>query len=57
MEKQAILSFKRDRQSLEQKHMSKDLTHQPKIDSTSAEIVQNSELGGVAVLDRLFLHE
>ena len=53
IEKQVVLSFKRDGVDLADKHKNKDQTHKPEIDARSANIVQNSELNGVDVVQRL----
>ena len=56
IEKSAILTFKRDGLSLYEKYRIKT-PHVPTIDPNSKEIVNQSELNGVAVVDRLELAE
>ena len=53
IEKSIILNFKRERVGLLDKHRNKELTNRPKIDPNSEEIVQQSELHGMDVVDRL----
>lgn len=52
IEKSAILGYKRDAVSLREKYRNRN-SHVPTIDANSAEIVSQSELNGVGVVDRL----
>ena len=52
IDKSIILNFKRDGLSLRDKYKDQN-THVPKIDPNSEEIVHQSELNGIAVVDRL----
>lgn len=47
-----MLNFKRNMQSLEEKHANPDATFKPKINPKSAEIVEASDLRGVRMEDR-----
>ena len=52
IEKSVILNFKRDGVSLREKYRNRN-SYVPKIDPNSEEIVNQSELNGIAVVDRL----
>ena len=56
IDKSVILNFKRDGISLREKYRNRN-SHVPTIDPNSAEIVNQSELNGVGVVDRLELAE
>eukprot|EP00353_Schmidingerella_taraikaensis_P004025 CAMPEP_0185574880 /NCGR_PEP_ID=MMETSP0434-20130131/6230_1 /TAXON_ID=626734 ORGANISM="Favella taraikaensis, Strain Fe Narragansett Bay" /NCGR_SAMPLE_ID=MMETSP0434 /ASSEMBLY_ACC=CAM_ASM_000379 /LENGTH=96 /DNA_ID=CAMNT_0028191593 /DNA_START=942 /DNA_END=1232 /DNA_ORIENTATION=+ len=53
IEKSAVLNFKKDGVSLEEKHKNRDQTHRPKIDSNSQQIMQQSEMKNMEVVERL----
>ena len=57
IEKAAILGFKRDGVTIQEKHKNKDQTYRPKIDKNSAEIVQKSEQKNTHVVNRLLKAE
>jgi len=53
IEKSVVLNFKREKISLIEKHKNKEQTYKPKINPNSEELVQQSELHGINVVDRL----
>ena len=53
IEKSVVLNFKREKISLIEKHKNKEQTYKPKLNQNSEELVQQSELHGINVVDRL----